>query len=309
MAIVFHADDFGITPEQSGRILDCHERGLLNSLSVIVTSPRLDECLPLLASRGEDLLVGLHANVVEGRCLSNPSDVPLLVDERGVFRQSFASMLRLSRGRSHDALVGQLACELAAQIALFVERFPQAREHLRVDGHQHFQLIPAVFEALLAAVQASGCHLDYLRIPAEPTQPFLDSKVLGSIEPVNWVKHALLDYLWAADSARLPSYRSVSALFCGICFSGRMDADRVARVFPAFMSRAEREEMDVEFLFHPGRVASASECLNPALGGFVDFSTGEGRDIERSALMTLRLDRDDAGAPVLLPAPGEAKVR
>jgi hypothetical protein len=306
VAIVFHADDFGITPEQSGRILDCREHGILNSLSVIVTSPRLDECLPLLETRGEGLLVGLHANVVEGRCLSDPADVPLLVDEQGVFRQSFASMLRLSQGRSHDELAAQLERELSAQISLFAERVPQARDHLRVDGHQHFQLIPAVFEALLAAIQSSGCHLDYLRVPAEPTSPFLTSGVMGGVEPLNWVKHGLLDWLWGIDSARLPSYRSVSALFCGICFSGHMDAERVSRVFPAFMRLARREEMDVEFLFHPGRVADRASCLNPGLEGFVEFSTGEGRDVERAALMSLRLGHDGSGSPVLVAPSSEA---
>ena len=39
--IWFHADDYGVTPEQSKRILDCYKQGVLNSISVLPNSPLL----------------------------------------------------------------------------------------------------------------------------------------------------------------------------------------------------------------------------------------------------------------------------
>ena len=33
--IWFHADDYGVTPEQSERILDCYKQGVLNSIKRI----------------------------------------------------------------------------------------------------------------------------------------------------------------------------------------------------------------------------------------------------------------------------------
>ena len=48
MDFIFHADDFGITLEQSRRILEFCDgcpggRGLLNSLSVLAGSPRFED--------------------------------------------------------------------------------------------------------------------------------------------------------------------------------------------------------------------------------------------------------------------------
>ena len=108
------------------------------------------------------------------------------------------------------------------------------------------------------------------------------------------MKHALLNALWRRDrrvlaASGLPSYERVSAVFCGVLFSGHMDQGRVSCVLPALTDEARRRDMSLELLFHPGRVASATECLNPALPGFVEFSCGEGRDVEHDALRSEEL--------------------
>lgn len=214
MDFIFHADDFGITPEQSRRILECCDgcpggRGLLNSLSVLAGSPRFEECASLLDGRPEGLRVGVHLNFVEGPCCADPAEVPLLVDEKGMFKLSYGGLLAGSWGAHSAELRRQLTVEAGAQIARVVGRFPELAGHLRVDGHQHTQLIPAVFDATLEAVRRSGCTLEYLRIPAEPTRAYLRSGVAGTVRPVNWVKHALLNALWRRDRRALAASPAV----------------------------------------------------------------------------------------------------
>lgn len=111
----------------------------------------------------------------------------------------------------------------------------------------------------------------------------------GTIKPVNLVKRALLNYLWRRDrrafeAAGLGSFTEKSAVFCGLSFSGHMDEVRVAAVYPYLREVAEKRGCALELLFHPGRVDAPEHCLNPALPGFVDFSCGEGRDVEQAAL-------------------------
>jgi len=302
VTVIYHADDYGITLEQSRRILDCSTllggHGVLSSLSIMVTSPAFPACADLLASRlaehtrtSEAFHVGVHLNVVEGPCCADPTTIPLLVDDRGIFRQSFVSLLRLSDGRAHDELRAQLEIEVAAQLERAVTRFPHLADHLRIDGHQHFQLIPALFDATLAVVAREGYHLDYLRIPAEPILPFLQTPgVALSCRPVNWVKHWVLNWLWRRDRRSLEAagyrYERVSAVFLGILLSGRMDAGRVGRLLPHLEAYAARRGMALELLFHPGAV-DVDGCLDPALTGFVAFYTSEGRDVEREALVSL----------------------
>ena len=259
MDFIFHADDYGITPEQSRRILECCDdypggAGLLNSLSILAGSPRFEECARLLDGRSDGLRVGVHLNFVEGPCCADPVEVPLLVDEKGMFKLGYGGLLAGSWGARSAELRRQLTVEAAAQIARVVGRFPELAGHLRVDGHQHTQLIPAVFDATLEAVRRSGCTLEYLRIPVEPTEAFLRSGVAGTVRPVNWVKHALLNALWRRDrralaASGLPSYERASAVFCGVLFSGHRDQGRVSCVLPALTDEARRREMPLELLF------------------------------------------------------------
>ncbi len=296
MAIIYHADDFGITADQSKRILErtaISKNGALNSTSILVTGPHFDECADLLDQpMAQGLKVGLHLNLVEGPCAARPADVPLLVDDHGIFRLSFAGMLSTSLGGERHELERQLGIEIGAQLDVFLARFPQMRGALRLDSHQHFHLIPAVFRALLAAMEQRGCTLEYLRIPAEPALPFLQTPSLWlKIPAINWIKHWLLDFLWRFDKKLLPDYRTVSAVFCGICFSGHMTIDRVSPALPAFERYAQKRGMDLELLFHPGGYEDASCALNPALEGFTEFYTSPLRCAEADTLYWLKEKR------------------
>lgn len=306
MPVIIHADDFGITPEQSRRILECCAdvpggRGVLNSLSVFANSPRFDECAELLDGRPDVLRVGVHLNFVEGTCCADPAEVPLLVDGRGRFRLGYGGLLAGSFGSHASELSHQLEVEAATQVARVVRRFPELAGHLRLDAHQHTQLIPAVFSAVLAVAQRPEYHLDYLRIPVEPALTFLAASVVGSIKPVNWVKHVLLNFLWARDHrmlavSGLPAAEELSAVFCGVLFSGHMDERRVCAVLPSLLERSRQAGTNLELLFHPGRVSCAEDCLNPELPGFVAFSCGEGRDVEHDALRSSALSAALEGA-------------
>ncbi len=298
MPVILHADDFGITLGQSRRILECCSampggRGALNSLSILANSPNFDECARLLDGRPESLRVGVHLNFVEGRCVADPADVPMLVDGRGVFRQGYGGLMAASALHGAE-LARQVEIEAAAQVARVTERFPELAGALRLDGHQHTHLIPAVFRGVLAVAARPEYDLEYLRIPAEPARPFSQAGVAGTIEPINRVKRGLLNYLWKRDrrvfeAAGLGSYAEKSAVFCGLSFSGHMDEKRVAAVFPRLKEVADARGMDLELLFHPGRVDAPEHCLNPGLPGFVEFSCGEGRDVEHDALRSAAL--------------------
>lgn len=291
MELLIHADDFGITLEQSKIILGLTSAGggPLNSLSVMANSPQFESCMALLDDAPADLHIGVHLNFVEGACCADPRDVSLLVDEKGVFCLGYGGLLKSSFGAAGKELRRQVEIEARAQIVRVVERLPQVGTHLRLDGHQHTQLIPGVFDGICNLIEHDRLHVEYLRIPAEPTLPFLSPAVFGQVSPVNWIKHALLNILWMRDRRRWKDLYAQwgsdpRALFCGVAFSGAMTAERVGRVLPQLAHTACKQGRSLEVLFHPGRVARPQDCLNPNLPGFVAFSCGEGRDLEAAAL-------------------------
>lgn len=297
MDIIIHADDFGITLEQSKDILACSAAcggaGALNSTSALATSPAFAECAAFARPFVDAgcIHMGLHLNLVEGPALSAAEDAPLLVGEDGRFRCGFAQMLLLSGGRERDALTRQVRQEARAQIRAFLDAFPGLKGRLRVDSHQHFHLIPAVFAGLLAAVQDEGCTLEHLRIPAEPLGPYLKApEVCKRVTPVNLVKNALLNALWRQCASRYPETLPAPARFYGLALSGCMQhaADKtfLERVF----EDAARDGRDVELLFHPGGVPSEDACLDSSLKGFCAFYLSPNRTAEAEALHRLSLD-------------------
>ena len=291
--VIVHADDFGMSPNQSRRILArssaCGGRGALNSVSVLVTSPRFVECVDLVRPFEGKLLIGLHVNLVEGPCAANWKDVPLLVGPDGMFKRKFGSVLLCSLLHPR-AMRDQIACEVAAQIELFCAAFPTQRSHLRIDSHQHFHMIPAVFDGMVAALGQTGCALEYLRIPAEPASPFFRSHMFGAVKPINWVKHIVLSALWKTNHRKIPNLEERAGVFCGINFSGNMNASNVRGVLDEFKRMASDQARPLELLFHPGGIDDPAECMNPALPGFVAFYQSTGRNDEAEALTALEAE-------------------
>ena len=299
--VIVHADDFGISEKQSRRILNCARKatdgvravadasaGALNSLSVLVTSPRYRECVQMLEPYGENVAVGLHVNLVEGRCAADAERIPLLVDANGVFKRGFGGLLLVSIVHPRKSRE-QLAEEIGAQLRMFLNSFPERKERLRVDSHQHFHLIPAVFDALVAAIEESGCTVEYIRIPAEPLAPHVRARTLRLVPPINWVKCGVLNALWLVNKRKVPEVMHHTAVFCGVCFSGCMTKANVARVGEHFKRYAVSRNMPVEFLFHPGGVDNEEECLNPALPGFVRFYVSPNRAAEAKAAVAMSI--------------------
>ena len=92
--VEYHADDYGLFPAQSRRILDCSDHGVLNAISIMANSPYLPECMEMLRSYQDRLKITLHLNFMEGR----PFD-----ERRGsvsnLFWNSFAALLSPRQGK------------------------------------------------------------------------------------------------------------------------------------------------------------------------------------------------------------------
>lgn len=285
MGVVLHADDYGITVAQARAILALVDRSGrdgakgLRSASAFANSPAFREAAELARSCVESgaLRLGVHLNLVEGPCCADPADIPLLVDERGMFCHDFVGLWRLSWGSGRDALRRQAAAEFAAQIERFLAAFPEERRRLRADSHQHVHAIPALFDAVLDAVSGCGCALSQLRMPTEAVGPHVRHGGVGRVASANGAKDALLWWLSRANKAKVPAGCAMPA-FCGVVLSGHMDRLDDATL-DALAKRAARTGRDLEVLFHPVSVP-VEECLDPLNTAFARACASPGRDAE-----------------------------
>ena len=94
--IDIHADDFGESVHASRDILECLKDGKLNSISVLANMSCFEECVRLYREAQEEFpwqpAISVHVNLMEGSCLSDPKDLPDLVDEKGHFQISWEKL-------------------------------------------------------------------------------------------------------------------------------------------------------------------------------------------------------------------------
>ncbi len=287
--IDIHADDFALSMNVSREVIRYIQNGELDSISVIPNMSCFDSAVGLLKEQVSERKMpkySVHLNMMEGHCLSNPREVPDLVDERGYFKVSWGSLVidSFRYGHHRNSIREQLKKEIRLQIervrdSLYPEKM------LRIDSHQHTHMIPVVFDALVDAIQEGRYPIEYIRIPEEPQWPFIQTVSLWtSYSPINIIKNVVLNVFSKRNRRVIRSMGLPYDLLWGLVFSGHMDSRRVAKLWPAMMRYIEKRDRTLEILFHPGRALPEEIGEEYVKEGFVRFHLSEERDIEKEAV-------------------------
>ena len=139
--VLVNADDFGATLGINKAVVDGHMYGVINSTSLMVTMKYAGQAAESAKSL-PNLKVGLHLNLTNEKCAALKSKIPLLVDEKGRFKNGFLKLLILSFTHPF-ALRRQVIIETEAQI----KKFQKTRLQMaHIDSHRHVHMIPALFK-------------------------------------------------------------------------------------------------------------------------------------------------------------------
>lgn len=294
--IWFHADDFGVTPAQSEKILACHADGVLNSVSILPNVPDLAGALGVLDRADPDgsrIRRVLHLNFVEGRPLAGAENVPLLTDRTGYLDKSFIQYFKwdlVKRGAARRKLMHQIKLEIAAQI-----RAVTAVHDFRitaVDSHQHYHMIPIIFDSLmevLADQEFAHLGIRYIRAACDPLLPLLrDARMLRSVPVINWVKWCILR-VYAGRVRRIAKRCGMGApVFFGIFFTCQMRYEVVRALLPGYRAYAAGKNEELELMFHPGGLETAGELLDGRDKELERFYLSKDRSDEAGCLRRLR---------------------
>ena len=281
----FNSDDFGITLTQAEHILQCRENGRLTGISAMPNAPLLEQAMAMV---GDDpaFNVAVHLNVTEGLCLSAPEDVPLLAGPDGRFRQSFFQLLVLSLGPERRQLRQQLIHEFTLQMRRVLPL--TGGRPIRLDGHQHIQMIPGVLAAIRDMARQSNYELTYIRWPREPLWPFLRHVSLWRYyRPVNLVKNLVLNLLALPSGRILRQMGLKQNMAMGLMLSGHMAYEPVRRLLPELERIAARRGVDLEVVIHPGWGVAPGQGLDVPGGHLEAFQLSPGRKEEYDCLMKL----------------------
>lgn len=83
--IIVNADDFGLSPAVNAAVEQAHRHGILTSATLLANAPHFEAAADL-ARANPGLGAGVHLNLVRGRPLSPPGEIPCLVGPDGRFR-------------------------------------------------------------------------------------------------------------------------------------------------------------------------------------------------------------------------------
>lgn len=288
MDIEYHADDYGLFPAQSREILDCFQNGCLNAVSIMPNSPYLAECMAMLRPYRGKIKMAVHLNFMEGHSLCAPEQVDRLVDRQGVFNVSFGRLLLADLLPGRKEYRKQLQKEIRAQIHA-VKAYLPPETPLRIDGHAHYHMLPAVFDSLIRVIREEDLDVEYIRFPSEKWKIYAFSwKNLEHIKPINLVKAAVLNLLAARNRRRHKKYLSSleRRLFLGVVLSGRMTKENVSALLPEAGGEAE-ERRGIELLAHPGGVYSQEDISQLTHSDDVSFLTSPFRKKEKEMFCSI----------------------
>lgn len=290
----YHADDFGVSLEQSEKILSCYQEGALNSISILPNVPDLDGALALLDridAKGVIRRV-LHLNFVEGKPLAGANKVPLLADKEGYFDKSFIRFFLWNYtacGRRRAKLKAQIREEIRAQL-----RAVTAEHDFRitaVDSHQHYHMIPMIFDCLLAVLdeeEFAQLKIRQIRIPTDPIKPVLAGKKPKRVPAVNLVKWLILKTSSGRNRKLLQQKGIEIPVFFGIFYTCEMKWEIVKTLFPAYKKCANAKGTSLELMFHPGNLTADYELLDQRRGEMREFYMSDNRFFEAECLKMLK---------------------
>lgn len=287
--IDIHADDFALSLNSSEEIIQCIKDKKIDSVSVMPNMSCFESAVRMLKEQIPETRMpkySVHLNVMEGHCLANPAQVPDLVDEKGYFKVSWGSLVidSFRYGDRRNSIKKQLKKEIKLQIervrhSLYPER------KIRIDSHQHAHMVPVVFDALAEVVREEQYPVEYIRVPEEPQWPFIKAVSLWfTYSPINVVKNVVLNVFAKRNRKVIRSMGLPYDLLWGLVLSGKMDKQRVEKLWPAMMHYIERRDRTLEILFHPGRALPEEIGEEHVKEGFVHFHLSDGRDIEKEAV-------------------------
>ncbi len=286
--IDIHADDYALSVKTSKDILELMQDGVFDSISIIPNNNCYDECMDLLKKRIEKLpflpRMSVHINLVEGLNLSDCSR------NFGWKELFFASCNPFRRNGIKEELKREISAQLKKGNSGIMECMDIARhtgvtcaqEHLRIDSHQHTHMIPVVKDALLECIKENNYEVEYIRNSKEPLIPFLQA---GSLIPgyslSNLIKNRVLWFFsrgWDKYELRINHTRMY---LWGLVMSGKMDRDRLEKLYSSVVTNSVNNNRNLEILFHPGRMDLDELCDYIPIKTANDFYLSVNRDVEK----------------------------
>ena len=272
---VINADDLGVSRGATLGIVRAHLDGVVTSASLSPTGIDYDHAVEVTRENCPELGIGLHFTLSAGKPVSAPSEVPLLIDEKGNFRWEFISLLMALRLRRSGDLLAQIETELEAQLQKLLAD-GVIPDHINSERHVH--LIPGIFDKVVLAARRHG--IPFVRAGNDMSTALVGFK---HFKPV-FLGGGILKFILLQGLTLLNREKRQQVRFCNnfasYIFTGRLDL-----ILTKILNMAPTDV--TEIMVHPG---IPEESLGVDLGnpGLEHYLSLEDRRQELTACIEAR---------------------
>jgi len=146
MRLIVNIDDFGLTEGVNNSVAECFQFGIVQSTTIMMNQPATEHAIELV-KQGAVPNVGLHITLTSGRPILDPSLVPDLVDDDGLF-------LKQDKAFALDNInIEQAYSEFKAQ---YDKAINAGIELTHIDSHHFAAVFPAYKRAFVAFANDVG---------------------------------------------------------------------------------------------------------------------------------------------------------
>jgi len=249
--LILHADDFGLHSAVNEAIFSAAANGTLTSASLMVNGAAVQEALVGL-EKFPTFGVGLHLNIVRGKPLSDPGEIPSLVNKRGYFYNSMGTLL--IKSALGAIAVRDIYTEYTRQY-LFMLEHGVSPTHVDGEKHSHI-LLPAARKAVQRLLDDFDIRAVRL-INETPLFSCLDEEAHSYNVASQRIKCRVLEYC-AVIAARLWKKAVWPTFTMGISHSGKICDKEDWHLFLKNLLQ-QPSDKSIEWMFHPGYDATMTE--------------------------------------------------
>ena len=278
--LIVNADDFGLSPGINAGIIEGFEKGVLTSASIMVNAPAFEQAVQL-ALMYDGLGIGVHLNVLRGKAVLPPAEIPSLVDPAGRFMRSPIALCRDVLRRRVD--LDHLSSEFSAQIQ---RTFEAGLRPTHVNSEKHVHMYPPIFARVVKLAEKYGIRA------VRWTGQYPGARSL-----IRWNRRAHKDILVSLCATLCRKYLDGSAVISNDYFYGLIETGSLTtEVFKGILPRLK--EGVTEVMCHPGYVG---QDLQEAFQTMGTSSLVTSRELELQTLTdpNLRADLDAVNARLI----------
>ena len=242
---VLNADDFGMSEAFNTAILEGYNAGILKSTSLVANGEAFEEAVSKVVSNCQNLGVGVHLNIIEGKALTK--DIDEVADINGNFYNSYGQLIIKAYKPNNKEFMAQLEQEFRAQI----EKIKNAGVKItHIDSHVHTHAIPPIFELVCKLAK----EYDIPQIRTQHEHFYLVPDVFIHLQKayfVNIIKILLLNFFTSKNKPIVKKYGlNTNDYLLGVGYTSMMNTLTVSTGLSVLKYK---KDFTAEALIHPCR--------------------------------------------------------